>query len=79
MNLRDLQRHFAAFLTQGDPFPGADTRGMAVYANNYRSQLIAALTDTFEKTRLWLGDAAFADAAARYVDTHAQSAWTLDA
>jgi hypothetical protein len=79
MNLRDLQHHFATFLTHGDTFPDADPRGMAVYANNYRSQLLASLREAYGKTRLWLGDAAFDDAAARYVDIHAPSSWTLDA
>ena len=78
MNLRDWQRAFVAALAAGLVPADTDPRGMAVYANNYRSQLVAALGDTYAKTRLWLGDDAFDAAALRHVDAHPPSSWTLD-
>ncbi|HXP01243.1 MAG TPA: DNA-binding domain-containing protein [Luteibacter sp.] len=79
MNLRDHQQAFVAALSSGGLPDGVDARGMAVYANNYRSQLMACLRDTFEKTVLWLGDDVFDAVAARYVERHPPSSWTLDA
>lgn len=79
MNLRERQRAFAAALAAGGVPAGVEPRGMAVYANNYRAQLRACLRDTYEKTALWLGDDAFDAHAARYVEAHAPSSWTLDA
>lgn len=78
MKLRDLQRGFLASLSGAGPLDGADPRGMRIYANNYRGQLVAALRDTYEKTALWLGDDAFDRHAGMYVDVHAPSSWTLD-
>lgn len=78
MNLRDLQRGFLASLTGAGALRGADPRGMRIYANNYRGQLVAALRDTFEKTALWLGEDTFDRHAASYVDVHVPSSWTLD-
>lgn len=79
MNIRERQRAFAAALTTGAIPEGIDARGMAIYANNYRAQLLASLRDTFGKTLLWLGDDAFDANAARYIDRHAPASWTLDA
>ncbi|HVI54496.1 MAG TPA: DNA-binding domain-containing protein [Luteibacter sp.] len=78
MKLDALQRRFAASLTGLGGSGEFDERGMRVYANNYRGQLIAALGDTYAKTRAWLGDDDFDGVAARYVDAHAPSSWTLD-
>ncbi|KAF1008293.1 MAG: hypothetical protein GAK28_01274 [Luteibacter sp.] len=79
MNLRDWQKAFVAALAAGLVPADTDPRGMAVYANNYRTQLIAGLGETYAKTRLWLGDSAFDAAAGRYIDAHPPSSWTLDA
>lgn len=79
MNLGELQRRFAASVSGVGDLDDFDRRGMRVYANNYRGQLVTALRDTYAKTRLWLGDEAFDTAAGRYVDAHAPSSWTLDA
>ncbi|NID16084.1 DNA-binding domain-containing protein [Luteibacter yeojuensis] len=79
MNLRERQRVFAVSLATGAVPLGVDARGMAVYANNYRAQLLACLRDTYEKTVLWLGDDAFDANASRYIDRHTPSSWTLDA
>ena len=79
MNLDQWQRRFAASVSGTGGHADFDTRGMRVYANNYRGQLITALRDVYAKTRLWLGDEAFDAHAARYVDAHAPSSWTIDA
>lgn len=79
MSLDALQRRFAAAVSGGGYAGDFDPRGMRVYANNYRGQLVTALRDTFAKTRLWLGDDDFDAAAGRYVDAHVPSSWTLDA
>jgi hypothetical protein len=80
MNLRDMQRSFSAHLQGADPLPaGATPEGMAVYTHAYRSQLKQCLRETFEKTRLWIGDAAFDEAADVYIRLHPPHAWTLDA
>lgn len=80
MNLKELQQAFSAHL-RGEGGPPADARaeGMAVYAHAYRSQLMQCLRETFEKTRLWIGDAAFDEAAGAYIKHHPPCAWTLDA
>jgi|SRR6187402_754029 len=79
MSLHELQRRFAASVAGQHESTDLDARGMRVYANNYRGQLIATLRDTYAKTRLWLGDDDFDLAAGRYVDANAPSSWTLDA
>ncbi len=79
MSLHELQRRFAASVAGEYESTDFDTRGMRVYANNYRGQLIATLRDTYAKTRLWLGDDDFDRAAGRYVDANMPSSWTLDA
>jgi hypothetical protein len=78
VKLGELQRRFAASVSGASAMDGFDDRGMRVYANNYRGQLVAALGDTYAKTRLWLGDDAFDIEAGCYVDANAPSSWTLD-
>lgn len=53
--------------------------GLNVYLNNYRSQLIAALENSFPQLQRWLGDTAFLAAAARHVEASPPRSWTLDA
>jgi hypothetical protein len=79
MSLHELQRRFATSVAGEYESADFDTRGMRVYANNYRGQLIATLRDTYAKTRLWLGDDDFDRAAGRYIDANMPSSWTLDA
>jgi len=79
MNLDQWQRGFAASVSGTRGSGDFDTRGMRVYANNYRGQLVTTLRDIYAKTRLWLGDEAFDAQAARYVDAYAPSSWTIDA
>lgn len=82
MMLAALQADFGRWLQA--ECPDAATRlgggaGLAVYLNNYRSQLVAALESSFPQLRRWLGETAFLAAAARHIDSAPPSAWTLDA
>jgi hypothetical protein len=52
---------------------------MAIYRNAYRSRLGDALATSFDRTRRWVGDPAFAAASAHYIITHPPHSWTLDA
>jgi hypothetical protein len=52
--------------------------GMAVYRNNYRTALVEAMRATYERTARWVGEAAFARAAAHHLILHPPSSWTLD-
>lgn len=79
MNLRDLQARFASTLRGGPAVEGLDGRGMAVYTNRYRDQLVASLRDTYAKTRLWLGSGVFDELAEAYVAAHPPASWTLSA
>ncbi|QWT19080.1 DNA-binding domain-containing protein [Bacillus sp. NP157] len=79
MNLRDMQSQFASVLRGAPAVDGLDGRGMAIYTNNYRSQLVASLRDTYAKTRLWIGDGQFDEMAESYVASTPPASWTLDA
>jgi hypothetical protein len=75
--LGEFQRTFLAAVLQ----PGSTAHeqpGMRVYANNVHGQLLAALCDTYEKTRRWLGEEAFQQHAASYIARHRSTSWTLD-
>ena len=83
MSLLSLQRGLKAQIL--DDSPGQDptygensAAGLAVYHNAYRAQLVACLRDTYEKTWLWIGDAAFDTAARDFVASHPPSSWTLN-
>lgn len=84
MKLISLQREMRFWLTREDA--GAAARfgpdagpGLSIYLNNYRSQLISCLEESFEQTRAWLGGQAFLSAAAIHIDRVSPSSWTLDA
>ncbi len=83
MNLLALQRDFQTWLKSESAeiamrFGEPAQAGLAVYLNNYRSQLLACLTASFPTVRAWIGDTAFDGAAATHVDTVPPRAWTLD-
>lgn len=83
MNLSVLQRQFREWLTGEDAeaaacFGDAAAPGLSVHLNNYRSQLMATLADSYPVVRAWLGDSAFLGAAARHVDAVHPEGWTLD-
>lgn len=75
MSLHGIQSRFLGSLLDAET-PAA--RGMAVYHHAYRSRLIDALGETFERARLWIGDDAFAAAAGAHVARHRSASWTLD-
>ena len=82
MTLLAMQRDMRAWLVREDGAAAArlgGPRGLLVYQNNYRSQLVACLSDSFACTRAWIGDAPFEAAAATHIDRVPPSSWTLDA
>jgi hypothetical protein len=84
MNLAAMQRDFRRWLTASDGaaahrLAGTDRRGLDVYRNNYRVQLMACLEATYPHLRAFVGDAAFRHAAAVHVKRRTPRAWTLDA
>lgn len=84
MSLLALQRDFRGWLTTEDAgtaarFGAPAEAGLAVYLNNYRGQLMACLSESFEVVRAWIGDAAFEAAAAQHIDRLPPHSWTLDA
>jgi hypothetical protein len=83
MTLLSLQQDFRTWLTtEPAELPaqfGEHARaGLAVYLNNYRSQLLACLSTSFPVVRAWIGDTAFDGAAAFHIDRVPPHAWTLD-
>jgi hypothetical protein len=84
MSLRALQRDLRAWLTEESAEAAARlgtgaAAGLSVYLNNFRSQLMACLAETFETVHTWMGDAAFEAAAATHIDRVQPCSWTLDA
>jgi hypothetical protein len=84
MNLVALQRDFRSWLTVEASDAAARLGdhaqpGLAVYLNNYRGQLMACLCESFATVRAWLGETAFAAAAATHIDRLPPYSWTLDA
>jgi hypothetical protein len=90
MSLLELQRDMLGWLADGSEdaadliaMAAADDRaarvGLAIYQNNYRAQLVACLSEGFERVRLWIGEEAFALAAATHIDRTPPTGWTLDA
>jgi hypothetical protein len=83
VNLRSLQEDFRNWLTMESADAsarlGEQARpGLAVYLNNYRSQLMACLAESFPAVRSWLGASRFDAAAATHIDGSPPHAWTLD-
>jgi hypothetical protein len=83
MNLITMQRDFRRWLTVAD---GASARrladgrrGLDVYQNNYRVQLMGCLEATYPHLRTFIGDTAFRHAAAVHIQRNPPRAWTLDA
>jgi hypothetical protein len=83
MNLNMMQRDFRRWLTTADNASAhrlADgRRGLDVYQNNYRVQLVGCLEATYPHLRTFIGDAAFRHAAAVHIRRNPPRAWTLDA
>jgi hypothetical protein len=84
MTLIELQRDFRAWIAEGSDEAaerlGPRARaGLDVYQNNYRASLVACLSETFERVRLWIGEERFLSTAAAHIDVTPPHAWTLDA
>ncbi len=80
MTLHADQRRFALRLRDDDDV--GDTRfarGIAIYRNTYRAQLVACLEESFARLRLWIGDEAMFAAMVAHIDRFPPSSWTLDA
>ena len=83
MTLAEVQAAFMAqVLDEEAPLPAGwsarQASGMNVYRNNYRTSLVDALLDTYERTAKWVGESAFRRAAAHHLITRPPSSWTLD-
>ncbi|MHA6205264.1 HvfC/BufC family peptide modification chaperone [Dyella soli] len=84
MKLVEMQREFRHWLVASSGaietrLDGTARPGLAVYQNNYRTQLIGCLQMSYPLLRTWLGDDAFLRAAITHVDRRPPHAWTLDA
>ena len=83
MTLADRQAAFLrAILDEGAPLPegwgNSQAAGMAVYRGNYRSALMGALAETYERTRAYVGEGPFAQASINHAIKHPPSGWTID-
>jgi len=84
MSLLALQNDFQSWLTREpaqlpSSFEPRHRAGLAVYLNNYRSQLLACLLASFPALRTLMGAEAFDAAAAAHIDESPPESWTLDA
>jgi len=84
MTLLALQQGFRMWLTTEpvelpSQFNEQVRPGLAVYLNNYRSQLLSCLAASYPVVRAWIGDARFDGAAAHHIERVPPHAWTLDA
>lgn len=71
-----------SILDENAPLPdgwgNSHVAGMAVYRGNYRSALMGALAETFERTAMYLGPQDFAKASINHAIAHPPSGWTID-
>ena len=83
MRLAEMQSGFGAWLRGDEAVAGrlavVDPRGLTIYQNNYRTQLMTCLEESFPHTLAWLGEAGFRASAARHIDAVPPHDWTLDA
>lgn len=82
MNLAEHQQAMREWLETGEPdraarFGPQAPRGLGVYLNNYRTQLLDCLEAAFPRTMEWLGAAEFRQAARSHIMAHPPTAWTL--
>ena len=78
MSLLASQQAFLAEISGDDDAAADPSLGLEIYRNAYRARLVGALEQSFERTRRYVGEAAFGQAAAHYVLTHPPRSWTLD-
>ena len=71
-----------AILDEDAPLPpGWSNRqalGMSVYRGNYRSALMGALEETYERTRRYVGETPFRQVAIHHALSHPPTGWTID-
>jgi hypothetical protein len=84
MSLLALQRDMRDWLIRedrvaADRIGAAAGPGLAVYQNNYRTQLVGCLESSFPRTRAWIGEDMFLHAAVHHIDSVPPINWTLDA
>lgn len=84
MSLAQTQRAFSAWLQTGAAddamfFGPRAQPGLAIYQNNFRTQLADCLEESFPQTRKWIGGEAFQVAVVHHVEHVPPSSWTLDA
>lgn len=84
MKLADLQRDFQSWLVDAsedaaDRLSVHAAAGLAVYQNNYRTQLVNCLKHSFPLLQKWLGEEEFRNAAIAHIEKYPPHAWTLDA
>lgn len=76
------QAFLAAILDDGAPLPDGwrnrQAAGLDVYRGNYRSALMGALEDTYERTRRHVGEGAFRKVAIHHLFAHPPTGWTID-
>ena len=82
-NLSERQDAFlASILDEDAPMPkgwgNSQAAGMAVYRGNYRSALMGALAETYERTALLLGPQSFAQASINHAIANPPIGWTID-
>lgn len=82
-DLKSRQEAFLhAVLDENAPFPegwgNSQAAGMSVYRGNYRSALLSALTDTYERTARHVGADAFRKASMHHAIAHPPAGWTID-
>lgn len=81
MSLLALQRDMMAWLRSGEPLLAeriGGGAGPAIYLNNHRAALMAALANAYVQLGRWMGSEAFEGAAAHHVEQAAPDSWTLD-
>lgn len=84
--MNDLAQQQAAFLAaildEGAPLPSgwgnSQTAGMAVYRGNYRSALMGALAESYERTARYVGEGPFRQACMNHIIANPPSGWTID-
>lgn len=77
---RTQERFIELLLDESLPLPdGWNEQRFDIYRNAYRTRVIDALRDSYPRTVLWVGHAAFRRAAIHHVVLHPPTSWTLDA
>ena len=83
MTLAKLQADFMrAILDEDTPLPdgwgNSHALGLSVYRGNYRSALMSALEESFERSARYIGEDAFRTASINHLIANPPSHWTID-